>query len=72
MSSFAIKYPFSSLFCASWWLSWARSRWYACPLICFPPINIPVVVVATFYSGMPPQQIETDITDPLRTILHPG
>jgi multidrug efflux pump subunit AcrB len=29
----------------------------------FPPINIPVVMVATFYSGMPPQQIEADITD---------
>ena len=28
----------------------------------FPPINIPVVVVATFFSGMPPEQIETDIT----------
>jgi HAE1 family hydrophobic/amphiphilic exporter-1 len=28
----------------------------------FPPINIPVVVVATFYSGMPPEQIENDIT----------
>jgi multidrug efflux pump subunit AcrB len=25
-------------------------------------MNIPVVVVATFYSGMPPEQIETDIT----------
>src|SRR6202020_217540 len=24
---------------------------------------IPVVVVATFYSGMPPEQIEADITD---------
>ena len=28
----------------------------------FPPINIPVVVVATFFSGMPPEQIENDIT----------
>ncbi len=28
----------------------------------FPAINIPVVVVATFYNGMPPEQIETDIT----------
>jgi multidrug efflux pump subunit AcrB len=28
----------------------------------FPAMNIPVVVVATFYSGMPPEQIETDIT----------
>ena len=33
------------------------------PVDMFPPINIPVVLVATFYSGMPPQQIEADITD---------
>jgi multidrug efflux pump subunit AcrB len=32
------------------------------PVDMFPPMNIPVVVVATFYSGMPPEQIETDIT----------
>ena len=29
----------------------------------FPPINIPVVLVATFYNGMPPEQIEADVTD---------
>ncbi len=33
------------------------------PVDLFPQINIPVVVVATFYAGMPPQQIEADITD---------
>jgi len=33
------------------------------PVDMFPPINIPVVMVATFYGGMPPQQIEADITD---------
>jgi len=33
------------------------------PVDLFPQINIPVVVVATFYSGMPPQQIEGDITN---------
>jgi hydrophobic/amphiphilic exporter-1 (mainly G- bacteria), HAE1 family len=32
------------------------------PVDLFPPIKIPVVVVATFYSGMPPQEIENDIT----------
>jgi multidrug efflux pump subunit AcrB len=32
------------------------------PVDLFPTINIPEVVVATFYSGMPPEQIETDIT----------
>jgi len=35
------------------------------PVDLFPPINLPEVVVATFYSGMPPGDIETDITDPL-------
>ncbi|HWY59920.1 MAG TPA: efflux RND transporter permease subunit [Terriglobales bacterium] len=35
------------------------------PVDLFPPINLPEVVVATFYSGMPPSDIETDITDPL-------
>ena len=32
------------------------------PVDMFPSMNIPVVVVATFYSGMPPQQIEFSIT----------
>jgi HAE1 family hydrophobic/amphiphilic exporter-1 len=35
------------------------------PVDLFPPINLPVVVVATFYSGMPPGDIEVDITNPL-------
>jgi hydrophobic/amphiphilic exporter-1 (mainly G- bacteria), HAE1 family len=35
------------------------------PIDLFPTINLPEVVVATFYSGMPPEDIETDITDPL-------
>src|SRR6202035_3251143 len=35
------------------------------PVDLFPTINLPEFVVATFYSGMPPQDIEVDITDPL-------
>jgi len=35
------------------------------PVDLFPTINMPEVVVATFYSGMPPEDIETDITNPL-------
>src|SRR6202165_2190836 len=35
------------------------------PIDLFPTINLPEVVVATFYSGMPPGDIETDITNPL-------
>ena len=32
------------------------------PVDLFPEIRIPVVMVATFFNGMPPEQIETDIT----------
>jgi hydrophobic/amphiphilic exporter-1 (mainly G- bacteria), HAE1 family len=35
------------------------------PVDLFPNINLPQVVVATFYSGMPPQDIEANITAPL-------
>ena len=33
------------------------------PVDLFPQIDMPVVVVATFYNGMPPEQIEADITN---------
>ncbi|HXE14140.1 MAG TPA: efflux RND transporter permease subunit, partial [Bryobacteraceae bacterium] len=35
------------------------------PVDLFPVINMPEVAVATFYSGMPPGDIETDITNRL-------
>jgi HAE1 family hydrophobic/amphiphilic exporter-1 len=35
------------------------------PVDLFPTINLPEVIVATFYSGMPPEDVETDITNPL-------
>jgi multidrug efflux pump subunit AcrB len=35
------------------------------PVDLFPEINLPEVVVATFYSGMPPEDIEVAITNPL-------
>src|ERR1039457_4424444 len=35
------------------------------PVDLFPAINLPQVVVATFYSGMPPQDIEANIPAPL-------
>jgi len=40
------------------------------PVDLFPAINLPEVVVATFYSGMPPEDIETDISDPLEPIAY--
>jgi HAE1 family hydrophobic/amphiphilic exporter-1 len=35
------------------------------PVDLFPPINLPEVVVATFYNGMPPGDVEVAITNPL-------
>jgi hydrophobic/amphiphilic exporter-1 (mainly G- bacteria), HAE1 family len=42
------------------------------PVDLFPPINLPQAVVATFYSGMPPEDVEFDITDPLERFFTLG
>jgi multidrug efflux pump subunit AcrB len=63
MSSFAIKYPFFILMFCLMFVVVGIAIVVRMPVDLFPEINIPVVVVATFYSGMPPQQIEADITD---------
>lgn len=62
MSRFSIRFPYlivviCLIVCVVGVTSLLRM-----PVDLFPPINIPVVVVATFYSGMPPEQIENDIT----------
>jgi hydrophobic/amphiphilic exporter-1 (mainly G- bacteria), HAE1 family len=62
MSRFSIRYPYliiviSLMICVIGVTTLVRM-----PVDLFPPIRIPVVVVATFFSGMPPEQIETDIT----------
>ena len=63
MSSFAIKYPFFILMLCLVIVVVGATTVVRMPVDLFPQIKIPVVVVATFYSGMPPQQIEGDITD---------
>ena len=63
MSSFAIKYPFFVLMLCLGIIVVGVTAVSRMPVDLFPEIKIPVVVVATFYSGMPPQQIEADITD---------
>src|SRR5262250_1584961 len=64
MSGFAIRYPFFIVVLCLMVAIVGTVTLVRMPVDLFPPINIPVVVVATFYSGMPPQQIETSITDP--------
>ena len=63
MPGFAIKYPFFILMLCLGIVVVGITTVARMPVDLFPPIQIPVVVVATFYSGMPPQQIEANITD---------
>src|SRR5579864_2674257 len=62
MSGFAIKYPFFVIMLCLMIAGVGVVTVARMPVDLFPNINIPVVVVATFYSGMPPEQIESDIT----------
>ncbi len=65
MSIFSIRNPyFIVAVCLALCLIGAASI-VRMPVDLFPMINIPTVMVATFYSGMPPADIETDITNPL-------
>jgi len=63
MSFFAIRYPFFILMACLIVVVVGVAAITGMPVDLFPPVKIPVVVVATFYAGMPPQQIESDITD---------
>jgi multidrug efflux pump subunit AcrB len=63
MSSFAIKYPFFILMVCLITVVVGCTAIASMPVDLFPPVKIPVVVIATFYAGMPPEQIESDITD---------
>lgn len=63
MSSFAIKYPFFILMMCLFVMVVGITTMTNMSVDLFPEVNIPVVVVATFYAGMPPQQIESDITN---------
>jgi multidrug efflux pump subunit AcrB len=62
MSRFAIRYPYLIIVICLITCVVGVTSVVRMPVDLFPPIKIPVVVVATFYSGMPPEQIENDIT----------
>jgi len=72
MSGFAIRYPFFIIVLCLMIAIVGTVTLLRMPVDLFPPINIPVVVVATFYSGMPPQQIETNITNPFERFFTLG
>src|SRR5512143_3692931 len=62
MSRFSIRYPYLIVVTCLIVCVVGVTILRRMPVDLFPPIKIPVVVVATFFSGMPPEQIETDIT----------
>jgi multidrug efflux pump subunit AcrB len=63
MPKFALTYPFFILMICLVVALVGTFTVAGMPVDLFPQIDMPVVVVATFYNGMPPQQIESDITN---------
>jgi Cation/multidrug efflux pump len=72
MSGFAIRYPFFIIMICLVIVVVGVTTVARMPVDLFPEINIPVVVVATFYSGMPPEQIEANITNPFERFFTLG
>jgi hydrophobic/amphiphilic exporter-1 (mainly G- bacteria), HAE1 family len=72
MSRFALRYPFFILMMCLFIAVIGTVTVARMPVDLFPEIRIPVVVVATFYNGMPPEQIETHITDPFERFFTLG
>src|ERR1700742_4275564 len=62
MSRFSIKYPYFIIVVCLMICVVGTTSLVRLPVDLFPNVKIPVVVVATFFSGMPPEQIENDIT----------
>src|ERR1700690_3556927 len=63
MPTFSIRHPYFIIVLCLLVCVLGLTALVQMPVDMFPPINIPVVLVATFYNGMPPEQIEADITD---------
>jgi multidrug efflux pump subunit AcrB len=63
MPKFALRYPFFILMICLVIALVGTVTMVSMPVDLFPTIDMPVVAVATFYNGMPPEQIEADITD---------
>src|SRR6476659_5522984 len=62
MSRFSIRYPYFIIVCCLVVCVIGINSLLRMPVDLFPAMNIPVVAVATFYPGMPPEQIEGNIT----------
>ena len=65
MSRFSIRNPYFIIVICLVIVLIGVTSYLRMPVDLFPSINLPEVVVATFYSGMPPEDVEVDITNPL-------
>jgi multidrug efflux pump subunit AcrB len=65
MPRFSIRNPYFIVVCCLALAVIGINAFTRMPVDLFPPINLPEVVVATFYNGMPPRDVEVDITNPL-------
>src|ERR1700721_2598676 len=63
MSSFSLRHPYFIIVVCLFVCVLGLTSLVQMPVDMFPAINIPVVMVARFYSGMPPQQFEADFSD---------
>ena len=63
MPTFSLRHPYFIIVLCLFVCVLGLTALVQMPVDMFPSIDIPVVLVATFYNGMPPQQIEADITD---------
>jgi len=62
MSGFAIRTPYLIIVACLMVFVLGVTSVARMPVDMFPAMNVPVVIVATFYPGMPPEQIEGNIT----------
>ena len=69
MTRFALRYPYFIIVSCLAVLVVGLTSLVRMPVDLFPEIKMPVVVVAIFYPGMPPEQIEQDITSRMERFL---
>ena len=72
MPSFALRNPYMIIVGALAITIMGVTAFTRMPVDVFPDIKIPAVVVATFYQGMPPLDMEDQHHLPLRALLHSG
>lgn len=62
MARFSLRHPYLIIVICLIVCVLGVTSYFRMPVDMFPPIRIPMVECATFYNGMPPGQIEADIT----------